>query len=108
MTVHAIEQPDWRADGARRRILWNDETGEVSGDHGELPFLRSWLADAAKDGFILLRGEAAEPRRPASAGAVPRGAPLTMMARWDPDGLPPALRTVEPTPWRQALAGAIT
>ena len=41
MTVHAIEQPDWRADGARRRILWNDETGEVSGDHGELPFLRS-------------------------------------------------------------------
>lgn len=109
MTVHAIEQRDWR-DDARRRILWNDETGEVSGDHGDLPELRSWLADAAKKGAIVLEeGRLDVPdaaRVPAQFLAVLR---LTMgNLSWDPDGLPPDLRAVEPVRWREPPPGVIT
>ena len=104
MTVHEIEQPDWRAGDQPRGIRWNDETGRVQGEHSDLPRLREWMAAAVKDGFILSvqgRLDLPDPRRePAQFLAVLR---LTLMADYDPNGLPPALRGVEPVPWRQKL-----
>ena len=104
MTVHEIEQPDLAAGGQPRGVRWNDETGEVSGGHSRVPELREWMADAVEDGFIVLeegRLDLPDPRRvPAQFLAVLR---LTLMSRYDPDGLPPALRGVEPVPWRQQL-----
>lgn len=29
--IHTISQPDWAAGDVPRSIVWNDETGEVSG-----------------------------------------------------------------------------
>lgn len=102
--IHTISQPDWAAGGAPRRILWDDETGDVSGDHHDVPLLRQWLSGATKRGFILLeegRLDLPDPRHvPAQFLAVLR---LTMMARYDEGGLPPALRAVEPVAWRQKL-----
>ena len=104
MTVHAIEQPDNAAGGEPRGILWNDETGEVSGGHSHVPLLREWMADAVEDGFILIeegRLDLPDPRHvPAQFLAVLR---LAMMSRYDAANLPPALRGVEPIPWRQQL-----
>ena len=104
MTVHVIEQPDRRAGGEPRRILWDDEAGDVSGGHSALPLLRQWMAGAVKTGFILLecgRLDLPDPTRaPAQFLAVLR---LAMMARYDPAGLPPALRGVEPVAWRQEI-----
>ena len=92
MTVHAIDQPDFHAGGEPRRILWDDETGKVSGMHSKVPLLREWMADAVKDGFIVLDEgwlDLPDPRRePAQFLAVLH---LTIMARYDPGGLPPGV-----------------
>lgn len=98
MATHTIRYRDWRHD-APRTILWNDETGEVSGDHGDVPGIRAAVERAVREGHLPevfgcchLR----DPRRdPADFLAVlhwvnQSGAPLE---------LPAALRGVEPTAW---------
>ena len=44
MTVHRIEAPDWRAGHELRAIVWNDETGEATGNHSYVPTLARALA----------------------------------------------------------------
>ncbi len=39
MATHTIMLPDWRYGRARRTILWDDEAGTFSGDHGSVPWL---------------------------------------------------------------------
>ena len=54
--IHAISQPDRAAGGAPRRILWDDETGDVSGVHHHVPRLRQWLSDATERTAVLIEG----------------------------------------------------
>ena len=44
MTVHRIMAPDWEAGHELRAIVWNDETGEATGDHHYVPTLARALA----------------------------------------------------------------
>ncbi len=45
MTIHRIEAPDWQAGHELRAIVWNDETGEATGNHSYVPTLARALAD---------------------------------------------------------------
>ena len=101
MTVHAIDKPDIFAGGEPRRILWDDETGEISGEHSGVPSIRETMAWAVRDGR-LEHDEGHWPLRD------PRGDPreFLVVLFWPgepdaPDWLPPALR-VEPAPFVKA------
>ena len=63
-----------------------------------------WLAKAERKGYIVLeegRLDLPAPRRnPAEFLAVLR---LSLKSAYDQEALPPALRDVEPVPWRQKL-----
>lgn len=102
--IHAISQPDWAAGDEPRRIVWDDETGAVSGDHHAVPRLRGWMADAIDAGHIRLEEgtlDLPDPRHvPAQFLAVLR---LALGTAFDPGALPAPLRGVEPVAWRQQL-----
>ena len=105
MTVHTIELIDWRAGGEPRRILWDDETGEVKGDHSNVPAIRETMARAVRDGYLpAIHGHWDLPdprRRPAEFLVVlfwPAPGPVSDEAL---AGLPPALR-VDPAPFTPA------
>ncbi len=49
MTEHTIDIPDILAGDELRRIVWNDETGEVSGDHSDVRFIQSTIEAAPVD-----------------------------------------------------------
>ena len=55
MTTHVIRQRDWRVDEPRE-IRWNDETGEVSGDHGDVPAVRRYM-EAVASGARMIHDE---------------------------------------------------
>ncbi len=46
MAEHTIEIPDLTVGDELRWIVWNDETGEVSGDHSYVQFIQSTIEDA--------------------------------------------------------------
>lgn len=46
MAEHPIEIPDIMAGDSLRRIVWNDETGEVSGDHFNVRRIRATIEAA--------------------------------------------------------------
>ncbi len=98
MTVHAIDMPDVFAGGEPRRVLWDDETGEVSGEHSQVPDIRDAMDRAERDGVLphiaghwKLRDPRRDPRDFLVVLFWPEP-PLDL-----PDWIPPALR-VEPTP----------
>ena len=108
MATHTIRHRDWRHDEPRT-IVWNDETGEVSGDHGDVPDIRMWLEKAERDGHLL--GEEGRLNL-----RDPRHDPADFLAVlvWDNGGfyerleLPPALRAVKPTPMIRPPPGVVT
>ena len=90
---HTIMCPDRFRDGEPRSIVWDDETGEVSGDHSEVPDIRDTMARAERDGFLpeptghfVLRDPRHDPGDFLTALLWP-GPPAS-----PPDWLPPALR----------------
>lgn len=102
MTVHAIDKPDAFAGGEPRRILWDDETGEISGEHHDVPALREALDRAERDGRLQhpaghwpLR----DPRRDPRDFLVVLG---VQHYHGGADWLPPSLRGVEPTAFVKA------
>lgn len=106
MATHTITCRDWDEDDVkRRRIIWNDETGEVSGDHSKVPGLRRALAHAARGGrlHLLIEGGYLDPRDPlhdpADFLALMLFPYVNRSDLLDLD-LPPALRGIEPTPMR--------
>ena len=52
MATHTIKMRDWRHDEPRT-IVWNDETGEVSGDHGDVQGVRDMIERAERAGGVL-------------------------------------------------------
>ena len=100
MTVHAIDMPDVFAGGEPRRVLWDDETGEVSGEHSQVPDIRDTMDRAERDGVlphIAGHWKLRDPRRDPRDFLVVlfwTGCPPLDL----PDWIPPALR-VEPTPF---------
>ena len=102
MATHTIRCRDWRHDEPRT-FVWNEETGEVSGDHGDVPWARQRLEEAERDGYLLSEGcrlEVRDPRHdPADFLAVLRWVVHRDFSRVV---LPPALRGVEPTPGQAA------
>ena len=95
MTVHAIDKPDHFAGDEPRRILWDDEAGEVSGDHSDVPRLRETLARAELDGHLPHmegRWPMRDPRRDPAEFVVALFWPGSPRM----DELPPSLRGVEP------------
>ena len=52
MARHTIKYRDWSRGDEPRRIVWDDEAGEVSGDHVEVPSIQAYLADAVRDGRL--------------------------------------------------------
>ena len=97
MTVHAIDMPDPFAGGEPRRILWDDETGEVSGDHHDVPDIREQMDRAERDGFLPAMSGHWKLRDPRHD---PRDFLVVLFWPGDVDAelLPPALR-VEPAPF---------
>ena len=96
--IHAIDKPDIYAGGEPRRILWNDQTGDVSGEHHDVPRLRERMARAVRDGYLpSMCGHwpLRDPRRDPSDFLVV----LIWTGRYDVDWLPPSLRDVAPTPF---------
>lgn len=94
MATHVIKNVDRRHDHEQRTILWDDETGEVSGDHSDVPAIRAALERGElRDVFgrCVLR----DPRGSADFVAALYHASATAFDLV----LPPALRGVEPTPW---------
>ena len=102
MTIHRIEAPDWTVGHELRAIVWNDETGEATGDHVCAPWLAKTLAGPAP----LVIADAPWPHYrledpahdPADflaliLGPGNLGSPYPERVR-----LPESLRGVEPTP----------
>ena len=50
MATHTIMAEDWRAGGEPRSITWNDETGEIGGEHVMVPRLRALQRHAEIEG----------------------------------------------------------
>ena len=102
VTVHAIDMPDIFAGGEPRRILWDDETGDVSGEHHDVPELREALARAERDGRLqdfMGYWPLRDPRRDPRDFLVVLG---VQHYGGQPDWLPPSLRGVEPAPFVKA------
>lgn len=110
MATHTIKYRDWRV-GEPRAFVWNDETGEVSGDHGNVPSLRRLMERAERDGHLLSEGGRLDVRDPRHDAAD-----FLALLMWEVGGdfkfrrvvLPPALRGVEPTrgrapPYREGV-----
>ena len=102
MATHTIMFPDYSRGDEPRAIVWDDETGEVSGDHVELPDILYYMEKAARDGHILDemgRLDVRDPRHdPADFLAVFDYA-IGGVFKFERADLPPALRGVESTPW---------
>ena len=96
MATHTIGMRDWRHDEPRT-IVWNDETGEVSGDHVEVQGIRDMIERAERAGGVLThRGfwRLADPRHdPACFVAVLY---LVLRRDFDEDALPEPLRSADP------------
>ena len=94
--IHSSLQTDWFAGDEPRSIVWDDETGEVSGEHSAVPLVREYMADAVRDGglqvddgFWRLR----DPRRdPASFVVLLM---FSLAAAFDAATLPEALRSAD-------------
>ena len=99
MTVHVIEQRDWYAD-APRRIVWDDEAGEVNGDHREVPAIRRLMERAVRDGGRLQDEEGhwqlRDPRRDPASFVVLLW--RTLEAQSDQEAMPEPLRSADPRP----------
>lgn len=97
MATHTIRLPDWRHGDEPREIVWNDETGEVSGDHGGVPGIRRMQEFAARTGGFLNSFGAwrlPDPRRdPASFVVVLYEA---LGRQFDEAALPEPLRSADP------------
>ena len=94
MTTHVIRQRDF--DGPCE-IRWNDETGEVSGDHGGVPRIRAWMERAERDGRIatgLGYWLMPDPRRDPACFRVLLAFALPATC-FDPDALPEPLRSAD-------------
>lgn len=108
MATHVIMAEDWRAGGEPRSITWDDETGEIGGEHVEVPRLRGMVATAERVGHLLDekgRLDLRDPRHdPADFLAVLEEAFGGGSFRYREEvRLPQALRGVEPTPWVMAV-----
>ena len=100
MTVHRITMPDAFAGDEPREIVWDDETGEVSGDHSDVPDIGGRLDSAARDGFLPAmcgHWDLRDPRHDAEDFLVVLFWPGSVRAEL----LPPALR-VKPAPFIRA------
>ena len=109
--IHTIQQPDWFVGGLPRRILWDDSTGDVSGDHSDVSIIRALIRQANRDGYLQDtpwgRLNLQDPAHDlADFHAILKWA---LMADYDRQALPPALRAVDPTPRLSPVpsAGAI-
>ena len=99
MATHRIWAPDYRRGGAPRMIDWDDETGEVSGDHAWVPRVRDYLKRAARDGYLLgEEGRVALPDPLHSAGDFLAVLIWAVGGRRELLDLPSTLRAVEPAP----------
>lgn len=100
MTVHVIEQTDWFADDEPRRIVWDDETGDVSGDHREVPAIRRVMADAVRDGgrlqFDTGYWRLRDPRRDPASFVVLLW--FSLGTQFEREALPEPLRSAETAP----------
>ena len=97
--------PDVFAGGEPRRIVWNDETGEVAGDHSRVADVRDTIARAERDGILpAMSGHwpLRDPRHDPRDFLVALLWPEPPIAEDMPDWLPPSLRDVAPTPFVQA------
>ena len=108
MATHTIRYPDYRRDEPRA-IVWNDETGEIGGDHSAVPDIRRFL-ERERGGFSVQMEEGRldmrDPRRdPADFLAMIRWILNVSVFRPHLLELPPALRRVEPTAWKRSNPG---
>ena len=97
MATHTIRYRDWRHDEPRT-LVWNDETGEVSGDHGDVPVILHDMERAVREGLLGEEGglDLRDPRHdPADFLAVLVWVNGSFYERLE---LPSALRAVKPTP----------
>ena len=101
MTVHAIDMLDFDAGDEPRRVYWDDETGEVSGDHSRVPDIRDTMARAVRDGYLpQMHGhwDLRDPRRNSAEFLVVLFWPGPPLIDDEDIQLPPALR-IEPAPF---------
>ena len=102
MTIHRIEAPDWTVGHELRAIVWNDETGEATGDHVCAP----WLAKTLAGPMPIVRTRAPWPHYRLEDPAHDPADFLALIFFFGRVGvpypervrLPESLRGVEPTP----------
>ena len=104
MATHTIMFPDYSRGDEPRAIVWDDETGEVSGDHVKVPSIRRRVERAACDGHILDeagRLDVRDPRHDPADFLAVLGYAIGGGYDFERLDLPPALRRVEWTPWHR-------
>ena len=100
MAKHRFWMPDCTRGGGPRMIDWDDEAGTVDGDHFAVPTIREHLAWADAKGIVVSHaGWWPMPNARRDAAQFMRVLLFLLQSKgWDPDGVPAALRGVEPTP----------
>lgn len=56
MAKRTITAEDYRHGWEPRTVVWDDETGEVAGDHSGVPLIRRRQEEAARDGRFVVDG----------------------------------------------------
>ena len=100
MTVHVIRMPDFETGGTPREIVWDADAGTVDGDHSDLGYLRELIDEIIADGGVYREvGGRWRLRDPWHDPADFLRALWLIIGdvSWDAEGLPAALRGVEPT-----------
>ena len=99
MPVHMIRMPDDERGWEPREIVWDSGAGTVAGDHSCVPALRTWIRRIIANGgeIHLVHGqwELLDPWHAPRDFLLALRMELTEVC-WDPSGLPPALRGVDP------------
>ena len=104
MAVHVVMAEDWRA-GGPRSVTWDDETGEIGGEHVAVDRIRCMQADAERGGRYAVEGVAyrmPDPRLDPACVKALLGLGLNSLLVYDE--LPEPLRTgqhkalIEPRP----------
>lgn len=57
MAKHTITAEDHRHGWEPRTVVWDDETGEVAGDHSEVPTIRGVQEKAGRNGYFPRSGD---------------------------------------------------
>lgn len=109
MAIYNVLMPDAVRRGERRSIVWDSGAGTVAGEHSCVGDLRESIEEVVAAGGVVQevggRWRLLDPWHDPADFLRTLWLLITNVS-WDPDGLPDALRGVEPTPFEAAPPAA--